>query len=160
MSKSEEMLRMERDLNEQPELAKKLGAEYKRIYEAGEAQGDGEIMVQAAAALGYTITLEELERAAAEMHELDPAEMDAVAGGFGYTKEDEKGHEVFCWTGWHCYTVTMHTEANLKNEHCWSDYTCFMINKGDEDEITLEEYNLQRCGKEYKKQRNWFGKED
>ena len=52
MGKSEEMLRMEHDLNEQPELAEKLDAEFKRIAEAGEAQCDGEVMVKAAAVLG------------------------------------------------------------------------------------------------------------
>ena len=35
MGKSEELLRLERDLNEQPELREKLDAEYKRIAEAG-----------------------------------------------------------------------------------------------------------------------------
>ena len=35
MSKSEEMLRLERDLNEQPELREKLEAETKRIAEGG-----------------------------------------------------------------------------------------------------------------------------
>ena len=35
MGKSEELLRLERDMNEQPELREKLDAEYKRIAEAG-----------------------------------------------------------------------------------------------------------------------------
>ncbi len=38
MSKSEEILRLERDINEQPELQEKLNAEIRRIAEAGEAQ--------------------------------------------------------------------------------------------------------------------------
>ena len=37
MSKSEELLRMERDMSEQPELREKLDAEIKRVAEAGEA---------------------------------------------------------------------------------------------------------------------------
>ena len=44
MSKSEELKRLERDLNEQPDLQEKLNAEYKRIAEAGEAQSDSEAM--------------------------------------------------------------------------------------------------------------------
>ena len=67
MSKNEELQRLERDLNEQAELREKLNAEMKRIAEAGEAVCDGEAMVKAAAALGYDVTLEELERAAADL---------------------------------------------------------------------------------------------
>ena len=52
MNKSKEMLRLERDLNEQPELREKLEMEIRRIAEAGEAESDGEAMVKAAAALG------------------------------------------------------------------------------------------------------------
>ena len=50
MGKSEELLRLERDLNEQPELREKLDAEYKRIAEAGGVKCDGEVMAKAAAA--------------------------------------------------------------------------------------------------------------
>ncbi len=149
------MLRLERDLNEQPELKEKLDAESKRIAGAGAAQSDGEIFVQAASSLGYTVTLEELERAAAEIEELDPDEMD-VAGG----REDEKGHDAFCFTAWHCYTAVLHTKASLRNESCWSDYTCFMIRKGFDDEIDIRDYEKQQCGKDHKKQSSWFGRED
>ncbi len=75
MSKSEEMLRMKLDMNEQPERKEKLEAEIKRILESGEVENDGEAMVKAAAARGYTITLEELEHAAADLEELDDDEV-------------------------------------------------------------------------------------
>ena len=81
MGKSEEMLRLERELNEQPELKEKMDAEIRRIAEAGEAESDGEAMVKAAAALGYTITPGELERAAADLEKLDDDELDAAGGG-------------------------------------------------------------------------------
>ena len=81
MDKSEEMLRLEHDLNGQPELREKLDAEIGRIAKTGEAECDGEAMVKAAAALGYTITLEELERAAADLEKLDDDELDATGGG-------------------------------------------------------------------------------
>ena len=38
-------------------------------------------MVKAAAALGYTITLEEMERYTADLERLDDNELDAVSGG-------------------------------------------------------------------------------
>ena len=82
MSKSEEMQRLKRSLDGQPELKEKLEAEIKRVLEAGEAENDGEAMVKAAAALGYTITLEEMERSAADLEQLDADELDAVTGGF------------------------------------------------------------------------------
>jgi len=53
MKKTDEMLRMERDLNGNPELLEKLDAEIRRIAEAGEAKCDGEALLKAAAALGY-----------------------------------------------------------------------------------------------------------
>ena len=80
MSKSEELLRLERDLNEQLELREKLEAEFNRIAEAKEAKCDGEAMVKAAAALGYTLTLGELERSAADLEKLDDDELDAAGG--------------------------------------------------------------------------------
>ena len=101
MSKSEEMLRLERDLNEQPELREKLEAETKRIAEAGEAESDGEVMVRATTALGYTITLEELERSNADLEKLDDEELNA-AGGSWSDQKDEKGHDGACLTAWHC----------------------------------------------------------
>ena len=77
--------------------------------------------MRAAAALGYTLTLEELERSVAEMQELDPDELDTAAGG---KATDEKGHDAACITAWHCFIVTLHTEAKEKRVACWSDYTC------------------------------------
>ena len=55
MQKSDEILRFERDINEQPELKKKLEAEVKRIAESGEMECDAEAMVKAAASQGYTM---------------------------------------------------------------------------------------------------------
>ena len=125
MSKSEEILRLERDMYEQPELREKLEAECKRIAEAGEAKSDGEVMVRAAAVLGYTITLEELERSAADRQELDPDELEDAAGG--ERRKDEYGHEVWCLTAWHCHAVTLHTETTDKTVACWTDYRCGQI---------------------------------
>ena len=79
MSKSEELLRMERDMNEHPELREKPDAEIKGIIEAKEAESDGELMVMAAA-LGCTITIGEMERAIADPEKPDD-EAPETAGG-------------------------------------------------------------------------------
>ena len=143
MGKSEELQRLERDLKEQPELREKLEAEIKRIAETKEAESDGEAMVKAAAALGYTITLEELERATADLEKLDDDELDA-AGGMNPADEsyreqaerrakingrDEYGNYTYCGGAWHCYAAMMHTETVVRNVRCWTDYRCAMINK-------------------------------
>ena len=128
MSKSEELLRLERDLNEQPELKEKLNTDCRRIAEAGDAECDGEVLVKAAAALGYTISLEELERLTAAAQELDPDEMNAAAG-WRISGEDEKGHENWCLTAWHCFTATLHTEAKERFAACWKDWDCFFVHE-------------------------------
>ena len=141
MSKSEEMLRLERDLTEQTELGKKLDAEIKRIAAAGEAECDGEAMVKAAAALGYTITMEELERSAADLEMLEDDELEA-AGGAGIRRppqrqpnqsstmkpaEDDKGHDSLCYRTWHCFINFLHTETKSENVACWANYFCIAI---------------------------------
>ena len=93
MGKSEELQRLERDLKEQPELREKLEAEIKRIAETKEAESDGEAMVKAAAALGYTITPEELDRSAVDLEKLDDDELDAAGGG------DSGGCDWFFFSG-------------------------------------------------------------
>ena len=142
MSKSEEMLRLERDMNKKPELKKKLDAEIIRIAEAGEAESNEEAMVKAAAALGYAIKPEELDRAEAGLEQLDDDELDAV-GGYSIfevkkkkidpkrkkAREDEAGHNNWCLTGWHCYTVTKHSDTESKNVACWENYSCVVISK-------------------------------
>ena len=145
MSKSEELLRLERDLNESAELKEKLEEELKRIAQEREADSDGEAMVKAAEALGYHITAEELERAAAEMEALDDEELDSVAGGEDMTNrclkdyecnvswnnasiEGDKGRNVWCVTAWHCFAVTLHTESDRVTA-CWSNRYCIAVNK-------------------------------
>ena len=128
MGKSEEMLRLERDLNGQPELREKLDAESKRIAEAGEAKYDGEAMVKAAAALGYTITLEELDRAIADLEKMDDDELDA-AGCVDI--QDETGHTKWCIKSWYCFTVMQHSDTESKEVACWSDYVCVYMYEDD-----------------------------
>lgn len=134
MSKSEEMLRLERELNGQPELREKLNAEMKRIAEAGEAVCDGVAMVKAAAALGYDVTLEELERAAADLEKLDDSELEAAGGKAANSDKrkivkDGQGHETWCLGNWHCYAVMLHAETDSEEAACWKNYDCLFVQK-------------------------------
>ena len=147
--KSEEMLRLERDMDEQ--LKEKLDAEIKRI--SGEAQSDGEAMVKAAAALGYTITIEELERSVADLEQLDDDELDASGGNTDHFSDkftineeakkerrrqcghaekasyskDENGHKGSCTFSWHCSITWKHTESNSKDVMCLTNYACHVV---------------------------------
>ena len=81
-------------------------------------------MVAAAKELGYSISLAALERAKAEAEELDPEALNEAAGGsidwcikeyecaltYITNKEDQDGHNMFCFTAWHCFTAVVHTE--------------------------------------------------
>ena len=149
MKKSEEILRMERDMNENPELREKLKSEVRRIAEAGEAECDGEALLKAAAALGYTITLDEQDRAAAELEAVDDEELSKVAGGMHPTidvpidewcmsdydcfsswhtnREDEEGHNEWCLTGWHCTVATLHSDTESKDVACFSNDLCAVV---------------------------------
>ena len=105
----------------------------------------GPAMAQAAGTLGYNITIEELERAAAEMEALDDEELDVVAAGQNGRRDancikdpicvrahqrltDEKGHDVWCVTAWHCIAVTLHTDADARVA-CWSNKACVWVNE-------------------------------
>ena len=90
MGKSEELQRMERDLSEQPELREKLGAEIKRIADAGEAACEEEAVAKAATSLGYKITPEELKSAAADYEELSESDMEQISGGLRKIFADDK----------------------------------------------------------------------
>ena len=72
MEKSAELLRLQHDLNASEEVEKKLQAEMEHIAKTSEAQSDGEVMVKAAEALGYHISLSELEQAHARSTSSSP----------------------------------------------------------------------------------------
>lgn len=95
---------------------------------------DAEAFSLAARAAGLEISPEEVEQAMAEAQELDAEELKKVGGGdwsdndSGKYPEDEKGHDIWCWTAWHCFTATLHTETETESVACWSDYQCVLIN--------------------------------
>ena len=137
MKKSEEMLRLEKDLAQKKELAEQFKIAMEETGKSGECKSDGEVMVRAAASLGYDISLAEIERLAAESEKLDLGEMEKVAGGncdkdwtctFEYHEcHDEYGHNNMCVAAWHCLTAFLHTESEDHQNLCWSDYGCLLV---------------------------------
>jgi predicted ribosomally synthesized peptide with nif11-like leader len=81
MSKSENMIAFELALKESKELREKFVAAQKRIAENKEASNDVELLVKAAAAVGYTLTVAEIERAIAQAQEINDEDLAKVAGG-------------------------------------------------------------------------------
>ena len=72
MKKAEELKRFEHDLKESADLRAKLEKEIRRVFEAKEAESDGEAIAKAAAELGYTLTREEMERVLSVVRESIP----------------------------------------------------------------------------------------
>jgi acyl-CoA reductase-like NAD-dependent aldehyde dehydrogenase len=87
MSKSENVLAFEAALKESKELQEKFAAAKKRIVENQEAATDVELLVKAAAQVGYTLNEDELARAIAQMQELSEEELEKVAGGIRVVRD-------------------------------------------------------------------------
>ena len=81
MKRTEEMIRLDKDLKADPELRKKFREAMLETNKSGTYQNDRELMIEAAKTLGYKISVGELERSIAEKEEVDPQEMEQVAGG-------------------------------------------------------------------------------
>ena len=79
---TENVREFEKALREREELRKKFEAEFKRIAEEKSAESDAEAIAKAAQALGYDFTVADMEKAQAEIQELDPEEMGKAAGGW------------------------------------------------------------------------------
>ena len=139
MKKSDEMMRFEKDLAADEELAKKLDEAVKEATQEDGVTCDGEALVRAARSLGYQLSLTELEQEAADKEPLDLEEMELIAGGasevshctfiYKTSTEDEHGHNAWCYTAWHCLTVTLHTKTESTEVQCWSDYRCNWLNE-------------------------------
>jgi predicted ribosomally synthesized peptide with nif11-like leader len=119
MSKSENMLAFEAALKENKELQEKFAAAQKRIVENKEASSDGEVLVKAAAEVGFTLTMEELERFFAQSQELCDEDLDKVAGGAAAKNDD------WCWFDHHCYIAFLHTDDGSTTANCWDNYNWF-----------------------------------
>ena len=121
MSKSENILAFEAALKENKERQEKFEAAAKRIVENKEASSDGEMLVKAAAEIGFTLTLEELERAFAQMQELNEEELGNVAGGVSNT-------DSLCWKDYSCSFV-YHHDSTDKDDFCAYNYFCIFAFK-------------------------------
>ena len=122
MSKSENLLAFEAALKESKELQEKFAAAQKRIAENKEASSDGELLVKAAAEIGFTLSMEELERAFAQDQELSDEELDNVVGGVN----NGSANDTWCVKDYACYFVYKHDSTN-KLAACFSDYNCFQF---------------------------------
>ena len=68
-------------LEEDQELAKKFEEALKNVVEAKEAKSDAEAFSKAAQALGFELTISDIEKTQAETQELDPTELDNLLLG-------------------------------------------------------------------------------
>ena len=113
MSKSENMLAFETALKENKELQEKFEAAAKRMTENKEAQGN-EVLIKAAAEVGFTLTLAEVERAMAESEEIGDDELAEVVGGINIFKGE------WCPFSYSCFfffrTQTCEPKTNTPNK--------------------------------------------
>ena len=91
----------------------------------------------------YKDEIASLEKAKAEAEELNMEAMEAVSGG-SPTVEDEKGHDGWCVTAWHCFAATLHTSADSPDVSCWKDFLCMFVNKDYDDWVKRHMENEQK----------------
>ncbi len=130
MTKTEEMKRLEADMASDKELYEKFNKTVDRIAGEKTAQSDGELFAKAAQELGFNITAADFEKLDAEREEVSADELEQVAGG---GSEDDKGHDQWCFTAWHCFTATLHTSTETKTVACWKDYSCSFVYNDSQD---------------------------
>ena len=140
----ENLKKLENALRENKELAEKFEAELKRIAREKDAANDGEAYAKAAQAVGFDITVADLEKASAETQELDVEEMEKGAGGW-------------CWADYDCYTAFHHNTPEEKGTACWKDYDCKTVyhnsevGKEFEDFIDGEKELFESMGEDVKR---------
>ena len=110
----ENVKKLEKALKDDKELAAKFEAELRRIAQEKDAANDGEAIVKAAKAVGFGISMADLEKAHAETQELDPEELGNSAGGWCFANHD-------------CYTAWYHDGPDKEGTDCFADYDCYTI---------------------------------
>ena len=101
MENREELKRFLADIQADRALYLKVEDLGRRMVEAGSDESNSELVANAAAELGYSITAAELERATAAAEELDDDQLEDVSGG----EEDARcDHGFYCsrtygWAG-------------------------------------------------------------
>ena len=108
----EDVKKLENALQEDKELVAKYEAELRRIAKEKDAANGGEALVKAAKAVGFEITVADLEKASAETQELDPEEIESSAGGS------------WCFASYDCYTAWHHDGPEEKGTDCLYNYDC------------------------------------
>ena len=92
MCKSENILAFEAALKEDKALREKFEAAGKRIAENKEAADHAELLVKAAAEVGFTLTAAEVDCVIAQAEELNDEDLEKVSGGeFNW-----------CWWDYNC----------------------------------------------------------
>ena len=113
----ENVMKFKQALQENRELADQFTEELKRIAEEKSADSDAQAIVQAAKTLGFDFTIADVEKAQAEIQELDPKELDQAAGG-----EDS-----WCMFDFACFTAVRHDTPDKPPYACFKDYACVTI---------------------------------
>ena len=108
---TENVKKFELALREDQGLAKRYEEELKRIAAEKSAESDVEVYSKAAQALGFDVTVSELEKAQAETQEIDPEELNRTAGGW-------------CWGSYDCYTAYHHDTPDEEGTDCFKDHDC------------------------------------
>lgn len=155
MKTNQTMKEFEEALQKDENLRKEFEAQCKKAAESGECANDLEVLVKAAGELGWTLEFSEIEQEKASGEELDLEELEKISGGDYVSEdcfsdwgclmayhtpdnEDENGHTEWCVTGWHCNTITCHTDSVDKAVYCWSQYACFMVLNDSEPDWDAE----------------------
>ena len=92
MENREELKRFLADIQADRALYLKVEDLGRRMVEAGSDESNSELVANAAAELGYSITAAELERATAAAEELDDDQLEEVSGG----EQGRCSHGFYC----------------------------------------------------------------
>ena len=120
MSKSENVKAFEAALKDNKDLQEKYEAALKRIVENKEATGDGETLAKAAAEVGFSLTMADLERKQAENEELSDDDLEMVSGGA------DTRYETACWSNYHCQ-LNHKFDGTGTDIVCMLDYLCSYV---------------------------------
>ena len=113
----ENVKKFKKALQEDKELADQFSKELKHIAEEKSACSDAEAFVRAANTLGFDFTLADVERAQAEIQELDPDELEQATGGT----------DSWCVFDFACFTALRHDTPDQPPYACAKEYICITI---------------------------------
>lgn len=124
---------LQKDINTNAELAKKIEAASIEAHESG----DINIFIKAAAELGYEVTEQDIF-GKDELVKLDEDELDSVAGGiFGCGDKAPDGKEIGCFTGKSYYRTADH----YCPQNPGVGHDLYYL----EDDPTDDDYEIHKC---------------